>query len=47
VTIELCRAGSEKIKFMEIKLKDCLISAIAMNAGACQCGDRLEPGEKL
>jgi type VI secretion system secreted protein Hcp len=34
VTIELCRAGSEKIKFMEIKMDDCLISAIAMNAGA-------------
>ncbi len=33
VTIELCRAGSEKTKFMEIKMDDCLISAIAMNAG--------------
>ena len=33
VTVELCRAGTEKIKFMEIKLADCLISAIAMNAG--------------
>jgi type VI secretion system secreted protein Hcp len=33
VNIELCRAGSEKIKFMTIKLTDCLISFIAMNAG--------------
>jgi type VI secretion system secreted protein Hcp len=33
VTVELCRAGSDKIKFMEIKLSDALISHIAMNAG--------------
>jgi type VI secretion system secreted protein Hcp len=33
VTVELCRAGSEKIKFMEIKMSDALISHIAMNAG--------------
>ena len=33
VTLELCRAGSEKIKFLEIKLSDVLISHIAMAAG--------------
>jgi type VI secretion system secreted protein Hcp len=33
VAVELCRAGSQKIKFMEIKLSDVLISRIAMNAG--------------
>ena len=33
VSVELCRAGNEKQKFMEIKLADCLISSIAMNAG--------------
>jgi type VI secretion system secreted protein Hcp len=33
VAVELCRAGSEKIKFMEIKMSDVLISHIAMNAG--------------
>jgi type VI secretion system secreted protein Hcp len=33
VTVELCRAGSDKIRLMEIKLGDALISHIAMNAG--------------
>lgn len=33
VVVELCRAGTEKLKFMEIKLSHALISAIAMNAG--------------
>ncbi len=33
VTIELCRAGSEKFKFMQIQMTDCLISSIALTAG--------------
>lgn len=34
VTVEFCRAGSKKITFMKIELADCLISAVAMNAGS-------------
>lgn len=30
IVIELCRAGSEKIKYMEYKLSNCLISSVAM-----------------
>ncbi len=33
IAVELCRAGSEKVKFMEFKLADCIISSIAINAG--------------
>ncbi|MGD9009861.1 MAG: type VI secretion system tube protein Hcp [Desulfobacteraceae bacterium] len=33
VRVEFCRAGSEKITFMAIKLTDCLISTVTMNAG--------------
>jgi type VI secretion system secreted protein Hcp len=33
VHVEFCRAGSEKVTFMAIKLTDCLISGVAMNAG--------------
>lgn len=33
VTIELCRAGTEKIKFLEIKLTNSFISSIALSAG--------------
>lgn len=33
ITIELCRAGTEKIKFMEIKLTNSIISSIALSAG--------------
>ena len=32
VTVELCRAGSEKIKFMEFKLTNSIISFIGINA---------------
>jgi type VI secretion system secreted protein Hcp len=28
ITVELCRAGTEKIKFMEYKLSDCIISGV-------------------
>jgi type VI secretion system secreted protein Hcp len=28
VTVEVCRAGTEKIKFMEYKLSDCIISSV-------------------
>jgi len=30
--IEFCRAGNEKIKYMEYKLANCLISEVAMVA---------------
>lgn len=33
ITIEFCRAGTEKVKFMEYKLSNCLISEVAMAAG--------------
>lgn len=33
ITVELCRAGSEKVKFMEIKMTNSIISAITMDAG--------------
>jgi type VI secretion system secreted protein Hcp len=31
VTVELCRAGDEKVKFMEYKFKNVVISSIDMN----------------
>lgn len=35
IKIELCRAGTEKVKFMEYTLKNCLISGVTVNgAGA-------------
>ncbi len=33
VVVELCRAGTEKTKFMEIKLTDSIISHISLSAG--------------
>lgn len=33
ITIELCRAGTEKVKFMEYKLTNCLISDVSTNGG--------------
>jgi len=30
IIIELCRAGSEKIKYMEYKLSNCMISEVSM-----------------
>lgn len=32
IVIEFCRAGTEKIKFMEYKLTNCIISEVAMVA---------------
>ncbi|MFZ1986439.1 MAG: type VI secretion system tube protein Hcp [Desulfatitalea sp.] len=32
ITIELCRAGTEKIKFMEFKFTNCIIRSIRLNA---------------
>jgi type VI secretion system secreted protein Hcp len=32
IKVELCRAGTEKIKFMEFKLANSIISALSMNA---------------
>ncbi len=31
ITVELCRAGTEKVKFMEYKMKNCLISSATTN----------------
>ncbi len=33
ITIELCRAGTDKVKFMEFILSNCLLSSISMSAG--------------
>jgi type VI secretion system secreted protein Hcp len=33
ITIELCRAGTDKIKFMEYKLKNSLISTVSTSSG--------------
>jgi type VI secretion system secreted protein Hcp len=33
VIIELCRAGTEKVKYMEYRLTDCLISSVAACTG--------------
>ncbi len=42
VTLELCRAGKEKVKYMEYKLTNCIISSIS-SAG----GGEKEPTEHL
>ncbi|MBT8340905.1 MAG: type VI secretion system tube protein Hcp [Desulfatitalea sp.] len=31
IVIELCRAGTDKVKFMEYELKNCLISGVSVN----------------
>lgn len=33
IVIEFCRAGTDKVKFMEYKLSNCLISEVTMVAG--------------
>ena len=33
VTVELCRAGAGKVRFMEYEMKDCLISSFTTNGG--------------
>jgi type VI secretion system secreted protein Hcp len=33
ITVELCRAGTEKVKFMEYKLSNCIISSISNGGG--------------
>ncbi len=32
ITVELCRAGTDKVKFMEVKLTNTIISSIALSA---------------
>lgn len=34
VLVELCRAGTDKVKFMEYKLTNCLISAVTVSGGS-------------
>ena len=34
VTIELCRSGTDKVKFMEYKLTNCLISNVNVTGGS-------------
>lgn len=33
ITIELCRAGGDKLKYMEYKMSDCLISSVSQGGG--------------
>ncbi len=33
ITVELCRAGTDKVKFMEFILSNCILSSISMSAG--------------
>jgi type VI secretion system secreted protein Hcp len=33
VTIELCRAGGDKVKYMEYKMSDCIISSVSVGGG--------------
>jgi type VI secretion system secreted protein Hcp len=33
IVVELCRAGTEKVKFMEYKLTNCIISSITADSG--------------
>ncbi len=42
ITVELCRAGKDKVKYMEYKLSNCIISSIT-NGG----GGEGEPAEHL
>jgi type VI secretion system secreted protein Hcp len=42
ITVEVCRAGTEKIKFMEYKLTDCIISSVTTSG----TGGTL-PGERV
>lgn len=42
VTLELCRAGGDKVKYMEYKLTNCIISSISSTG----CGEK-EPTEHL
>jgi type VI secretion system secreted protein Hcp len=33
VTLELCRAGTDKLKYMEYKMTDCIISSVSNGGG--------------
>ncbi len=33
VTIELCRAGGDKLKYMEYKMSNCIISSVSVGGG--------------
>ncbi len=33
ITVELCRAGTDKVKFMEYKLTNCIISSVSNSGG--------------
>ncbi|MCP3931735.1 MAG: type VI secretion system tube protein Hcp [Bacteroidetes bacterium] len=43
ITVELCRAGGEKIKFMEYKLTNCIISSVTAGSK----GKRFFPTEHI
>lgn len=43
ITVELCRAGGDKVKYMEYKLSNCIISSITNGGG--KGGD--EPDEHI
>jgi len=45
VTLELCRAGGDKVKYMEIKLEQVLVSQVSLN-GASE-GDSGFPSETI
>jgi type VI secretion system secreted protein Hcp len=46
VTIELCRAGGDKVKYMEIKLEQVLVSKVVAT-GACNESEAGFPSEKF
>lgn len=41
ITIEVCRAGGDKLKYMEFKLSNCIVSAISVH------GSEGEPTESI
>jgi type VI secretion system secreted protein Hcp len=41
ITIELCRAGTDKVKFMEYKLTNCLICSVTVSGGNGSSGSEL------
>ena len=43
VTIELCRAGGDKVKYMEYKMKECIVSSVSVGGA----GGGEEPSESV
>jgi type VI secretion system secreted protein Hcp len=41
IIVEICRAGTEKVKFMEIKMTNCIISGASISGG----GEKSSPSE--